>query len=54
MKKFLQLHLGSNVIELPTEMNVTVGKVVQEWDAAFEIDVVSLRSINIPCLLTTY
>jgi hypothetical protein len=38
MKNYLHLHLGSNVIEMPTEVNGTDGKVLQEWDAAFKVD----------------
>ena len=35
---YLHLHLGYNAIEMPTEVNVIDGKVVQEWDAAFKVD----------------
>jgi hypothetical protein len=38
MKNYLHLHLGSNVIEMPTEVNGIDGKVVQEWDAALKVD----------------
>jgi urocanate hydratase len=37
MRNYLHLHLGSNVIEMPTEVYGIDGKVVQEWDAAFKV-----------------
>ena len=38
MKQYLLLHLGSNVTEMPTEVDGADGKIVQEWDAAFKVD----------------
>lgn len=38
MKNYLQSHLGSDVIEMPTEVYGADGKVVQELDAAFKVD----------------
>jgi len=38
MKNYLHSHVGSNVIEMPTDVVGTGGKIVQEWDAAFKVD----------------
>ena len=38
MKNFLHSHVGSNVIEMPTDVFGTGGNIVQEWDAAFKVD----------------
>jgi len=38
MKNYLLSHIGSNVIEMPTNVIGTGGKIMQEWDAAFKVD----------------
>ena len=38
MKNYLHSHVGSNVIEMPTDVVGTGGNIVQEWDAAFKVD----------------
>ena len=38
MKHYLYSHVGTNVIENPTDVVGTGGKIVQEWDAAFKVD----------------
>ena len=38
MKNYLHSHVGSNVIEMPTDVFGTGGEIVQEWDAAFKVD----------------
>lgn len=38
MKNYLYSHVGSNVIEMSTDVFGTGGKIVQEWDAAFKVD----------------
>ena len=38
LKNHLITHLGPNVIEMPTDVYASNGKIVQEWDAAFKVD----------------
>jgi hypothetical protein len=38
MKKYLHHNLGPTVIDIPTDIIVGSGKIVQEWDAAFKVD----------------
>ena len=38
LKNYLHLHLGSTVIDMPTDVVGTNGNIVQEWDAAFKVD----------------
>ena len=38
LKKYLRLHVGSNVIDMPPVVRGTGGKVVQEWAAAYKVD----------------
>jgi hypothetical protein len=38
MKKYLRLHVGSNVTELPRKVFGSDGNVVQEWDAVFKVE----------------
>ncbi len=37
-ENYLRLHIGSNVIQMPTEVNGRHVKVAQEWDAVFRVD----------------
>jgi hypothetical protein len=38
LKSYLHLHLGSTVIDMPTDVFGINGNIVQEWDAAFKVD----------------
>ncbi|KAJ2986781.1 hypothetical protein HDV02_006571 [Globomyces sp. JEL0801] len=38
LKNYLHSHLGSTVIDIPTDVFVSKGNIVQEWDAAFKVD----------------
>jgi hypothetical protein len=38
MKNYLHSHVGSNVIEMPTDVVGPGGRIVQEWNAAFKVD----------------
>ena len=38
MKKYIDDHFDSNVIEMPTEVKRSNKMVMQEWDAAFKVD----------------
>ncbi|EGF83440.1 hypothetical protein BATDEDRAFT_85917 [Batrachochytrium dendrobatidis JAM81] len=38
LKNYLHLHLGSAVIDMPTDVLGSNGNIVQEWDAAFKVD----------------
>ena len=38
LKNYLHSHLGTNVIEMPTDVYGSNGKIAQEWDAAFKVD----------------
>jgi hypothetical protein len=38
LKNYLHSHLGSAVIDMPTDVFGSKGNIVQEWDAAFKVD----------------